>query len=174
MTAAAEHLKKRQITSCLGRTGQHARRSRKHCKPCARHAHVSPPRARTRLHGFHSVRISIQPVPVHMNNDLQQQRDGAAETSRNDKLRVAWEGIGNTRAVCANTAKRAPNMLTHHRHVCVHVCVFSFKWKIQNNPYHVVRASVAMVAPKTLAFLLKIYIKIVNLQLYMLNIQNIQ
>ena len=51
-SAAAETSKKRQITSCLGRTGQHARPSRKHCKPCADHAHAPPPRARTRLHGF--------------------------------------------------------------------------------------------------------------------------
>ena len=52
---ARGNLEKRQITSCLGRTGQHARRSRKHCRPCAIHAHTPPPRARTRLHGFHSV-----------------------------------------------------------------------------------------------------------------------
>ena len=43
-------------------------------------------------------------------------------TSRNDKLRVAWEGLGNTRARRANTANRAPNMLTHHHYVRVHVC----------------------------------------------------
>ena len=58
------NLKKRQITSCLGRTGQHARPSRKHCKPCAKHAHAPPPRARTRLYKFHSVGNLHQSVPV--------------------------------------------------------------------------------------------------------------
>ena len=77
---ARGNLEKRQITSCLGRTGQHARRSHKHCKPCAKHAHAPPPRARTRLHKFHSVGNSIQPVPVQSNNNLKQQRDGAGET----------------------------------------------------------------------------------------------
>ena len=80
------------------------------------------------------MRISNQPVPVHMNNELKQQRHGAAETSRNDKLRVAWEGLGNTRARLANTAKRAPSMLTHHRHVRVHVCTSSIQWEFQTNP----------------------------------------
>ena len=66
-----------------------------------------------------------------MNNDLKQQRDGAAETSRNDKLRVAWEGLGNTRARRANTANRAPNMLTHHHYVRVHVGTSFIKWNFQ-------------------------------------------
>ena len=57
-----------------------------------------------------------------MDNDLKQQRDGAGETSRNDKLRVAWEGMGNTRAGRANTANRAANTSTHHHYVRVDVC----------------------------------------------------
>ena len=57
---------------------------------------------------------------------------GARETSKNDKLRVAWERLGNTRARRANTAKRAPNMLTHHHHVRVHVCTSSSQWEISN------------------------------------------
>ena len=52
---------------------------------------------------------------------------GAGETSRNDKLRVAWERLGNTRARRAITAKRAPSMLTHHHHVRVHVCTVSIQ-----------------------------------------------
>ena len=132
---AGETSRTRQITSCLRRDGQHARPSHKHCKPCAGHAHAPPPRARTRLHKFHSVGNSNQPVPVQCNNDLKQQRDGARETSRNDKLRVAWERLGSTRAHLANTAKRAPNMLTHHHHVRVHVCTSSIQWEIQTNPY---------------------------------------
>ena len=35
---------------------------------------------------------------------------------KNDKLRVARHGLGNTRARRTNTAKRAPNMLIHHGH----------------------------------------------------------
>jgi hypothetical protein len=46
---------------------------------------------------------------------------GAGETSRTDKLRVAWHGLGNTRARRTNTAKRAPNMPMPHRHVLVPV-----------------------------------------------------
>ena len=57
-----------KITSCLGSDGQHAPRTHKHCRPCARHAHATPLRARTRLHGFHSVGISIQPVPPQFQN----------------------------------------------------------------------------------------------------------
>ena len=59
----------------------------------------------------------------------------AAETSKNDKLRVAWDGLGNTRARRANTANRAPNMLTHHGHVRVLVCTSSILWESQTNPY---------------------------------------
>ena len=53
----------RQITSCRARAGQHARRSHKHCKPCAKHAHAPWPRACTCLHDFHLVEFSHQPVP---------------------------------------------------------------------------------------------------------------
>ena len=56
-------------------------------------------------------------------------------TSRNDKLRVAWEGLGNTRTRRANTANRAPNMFTHHHYVRVLVGTSSIKWEIQTNPY---------------------------------------
>ena len=79
--------------------------------------------------------IQSNPYQSQCNNDLKQQRDGARETSRNDKLRVAWEGMGNTRAGRANTANRAPNMFTHHHYVRVHVCTSSILWGIQTNPY---------------------------------------
>ena len=52
----------RQITSCIIRGGQHVRPSHKHCKPCAKHAHAPPPRARTCLRDFHLVEFSHQPV----------------------------------------------------------------------------------------------------------------
>jgi hypothetical protein len=35
----------------------------KHCKPCAKHAHAPPPRARACLHDFHLVEFSHRPVP---------------------------------------------------------------------------------------------------------------
>ena len=57
------------------------------------------------------------------------------ETTNYELLGKAWEGLGNTRARLANTAKRAPNMLTHHRHVRVHVCTVSIQWVIQTNTY---------------------------------------
>ena len=75
--------------TCMASAGRHPRPWYKHCKPCTKHAHVSPPHACTHLHSFHSVRISIQPVPVHMNNNLKQQCDSTTETSRNNKLQVA-------------------------------------------------------------------------------------
>ena len=89
------------------------------------------------LVGTSSIQWEIQsnPYQSQCNNDLKQQRDGARETSRNDKLRVAWEGTGNTRAGRANTANRAPYMLTHHHHVRVHVCTSSIQWGIQTNTY---------------------------------------
>jgi hypothetical protein len=70
-----------------------------------------------------------------VNNELKQQGDGAGETLKNDKLRVAWHGMGNTRARRTNTAKRAPNMLMHHHHVLVPVCTISILWNFHTNPY---------------------------------------
>ena len=60
---------------------------------------------------------------------------GAGETTRNDKLRVAWERLGNTRARRANTANRAPNMITHHHYVRVLVGTSFIMWKFQTIPY---------------------------------------
>ena len=62
-------------------------------------------------------------IPVH--NELKQQGDGAGEHLNYDKLRVAWHGVGNTRARRTNTAKRAPNMLTHRGYVFIPVCTIS-------------------------------------------------
>jgi hypothetical protein len=59
---------------------------------------------------------------------LKQQGDGAGEHLKNDKLRVAWHVLGNTRARRTNTAKRAPNMLTYNYHVPVRVCAISIMW----------------------------------------------
>ena len=51
-----------------------------------------------------------------------------------------WKGAsrkdhGLVRALRTNTAKRAPNMPMHHRHVLVRVCVISILWNFQTNPY---------------------------------------
>ena len=72
------------------------------------------------------------PVPRH--KELKQQGDGAGETSRTHKLRVAGHGLGNTRARRTNTANRAPNMLIHHYHVFLHIGTVSIEWKTQTNP----------------------------------------
>ena len=84
-----------------------------------------------------SIQWDIQTNPYQSSQitSSKQQRDGAAETSRNDKLRVAWEGLGNTRAGRANTANRAPDMHMIHRYVRVHVCTVSNQWEFQTNPY---------------------------------------
>ena len=108
---AAETSRNEQITSCLGSDGQHARRSCKHCKACAKHAHAPPPRARTRLHKFHSVGISHRPVPVQCNNDLKQQRDGAAETLTKPQITSCLGRTGQharpSRKHCKACAKHA-------------------------------------------------------------------
>jgi hypothetical protein len=62
--------------------------------------------------------------------------DGAGEHLKNDKLRVAGHGPGNTRARRTNTVKRAPNMLMHHGHVCIPVCTISILWNSHTNPCH--------------------------------------
>jgi hypothetical protein len=43
--------------------------------------------------------------------------------------------VGNTRARRTNTAKRAPNMPMHHRHVPLPVCAISILWNLHTNPY---------------------------------------
>ena len=55
---------------------------------------------------------------------------------KNDKLRVAGHGPGNTRARRTNTANRAPNMLMHHGHVSIPVCTISILWNFHTNPYY--------------------------------------
>jgi hypothetical protein len=50
---ASEHLKNDKLrVAGHGRAGQHARLSHKHCKACAKHAHVSPPLASIHWYGF--------------------------------------------------------------------------------------------------------------------------
>ena len=83
------------------------------------------------LWNFHT-----NPYHPSKNYELKQQGDGASETSTNDKLRVAWHGLSNTRARRTNTAKRAPNMLMHRRHVPVPVCTISILWNFHTDPYH--------------------------------------
>ena len=80
---------KPQERQIIARAGQHARPSHKHCKPCAKHAHAPHTRARTRLYDFHLVEFS--------HHNPYQSSETTGETSRNDKLRVAGHGPGNTR-----------------------------------------------------------------------------
>ena len=70
-----------------------------------------------------------------VNNMLKHQGDGAGETSRTHKLRVAGHGVGNTRARRTNTANRAPNMLINNDHVSVPVCPISILWNFHINSY---------------------------------------
>ena len=86
--------------------------------------------------GFPSCGIFTPTRTSPVNNELKQQCDGAGETSRNDKLRVAGHGPGNTRARRTNTANRAPNMPIHHGHVTVLVCTISILWNLHTKPYH--------------------------------------
>ena len=65
---------------------------------------------------------------------MKQQCDGAGETLKNDKLRVAGHGPGNTRVRRTNTANRAPNTPMHHGHVSVPVCTISILWNFHTNP----------------------------------------
>ena len=127
----------RQITSCRARAGQHARPSHKHCKPCARHAHAPPPRDCTLLHDFHLVEFSHQPVPFPVNNELKKLVI-CGQLARSI-LSIFGRGLqqvhGFVHALRTNTAKRAPNMPMHHRHVPVHVCTVSILWDLHTNPY---------------------------------------
>jgi hypothetical protein len=68
--------------------------------------------------------------------ELKQQCDGAGEHLKNDKLRVAEHGVGNTRARRTNTAKRAPNMPMNHGHVTIPVCTISILWNFHTDPCH--------------------------------------
>jgi hypothetical protein len=95
------------------------------------HGHVPVPVCTISiLWNFHT-----NPYHPSKNYELKQQGDGAGETSRNDKLRVAGHGPGNTRARRTNTANRAPDMPVHHGHVFVHVCTISILWNFHTNPY---------------------------------------
>ena len=52
------------------------------------------------------------------------------------KLRVAWQVMGNTRPVRANTADRAPNTLMALGYVRILVCTVCFEWNIRTTPVH--------------------------------------
>ena len=92
----------RQITSCMAGAGQHARPSHKHCKACAKHARAPRPRARPRLHDFHLVEFSYQPVLSQLHNELKPQCDGDRTTSRTTNYELQGTGWA-TRAPVAQT-----------------------------------------------------------------------
>ena len=84
---------------------------------------------------FPSCGIFVPTRTIPVKQRVETTGDGARETSRTNKLRVAWHGVGNTRACRTNTTKRAPNMLTHHHHVMAHVCTISILWNFRTDPY---------------------------------------
>ena len=98
------------------------------------HGHVSIPVCTISiLWNFHT-----NPYHPSKNYELKQQGDGAGETSITTNYELQGTGWA-TRAPVArrtNTANRAPNMLTHHHHVLVHVCTISILWNFHTNPYH--------------------------------------
>ena len=49
-------------------------------------------------------------------------------------IRVAWKGLDKTRAPHKSTAKRAPNMPMHHRHVSMHIDMVFIVLPVQINP----------------------------------------
>ena len=131
-----ETLKNDKITSCLGSDGQHAPRTRKHCRPCVKHAHDTEVRARTCLHGLFSVEHSYQPGTFQCTSSCNNRLRCRWIPQRTIKLRVAWEVMDQTRPARANTADRAPNTLTTQRYVRILVCTVCFQWNIHTNPVH--------------------------------------
>jgi len=81
------------------------------------------------LWNFHT-----NPYHPSKNYELKQQGDGAGETSRNKKLRVAGHGLGNTRARRTNTAKSAPTFTIHHTHVAVSIGTVVNDFSIKPTP----------------------------------------
>ena len=62
-------------------------------------------------------------------NSVQKQHEIQSNNcTRSITVRVAWKGLDTTRARRTNTAKCAPNMLMHHRHGSVNICI---RWKFQ-------------------------------------------
>ena len=101
----------------------HARRSRKHCKACAKHAHAPRPRARARLHGIHSVGNSNQHLPVRWTNNFKQQRDGRRwnleETTNYKLLGKGWA----TRAPVSQTLQSVRKTSSCLMHTCSHTLI---------------------------------------------------
>ena len=128
----------RQITSCRARAGQHARSNTANRAPnmLMHHGHVP----------VHVRRISIL-WNFHTNpyypseQQVETPSYGVGEHLKNDKLRVAWHGVSNTRARRTNTANRVTNMPMHHSHVLVPVYTISIKSNIQTNPYQSTEAT---------------------------------
>ena len=120
----------------LASDGQHAPRTRQHCRPCGMHAHDTGVRAHTCLHGLFSVEHSYQPGTFQCTSSCNNTLRCRWVPSRTNKLRVAWQVMGNTRPVRTNTADRAPIMLMTHKHVRILVCTVCFQWNIRTNPVH--------------------------------------
>ena len=83
---------------------------------------------------FSETVIPTRTSPVNI--ELKQQVTVPVETSRTNKLRVAWQVMDNTRPVRTNTADRAPYMPMTQRYVRILVCTVCFQWNIRTNPVH--------------------------------------
>jgi hypothetical protein len=71
---------------------------------------------------------------LNVEQEVETTGDDAGETLKNDKLRVAWQGMNNTHVCRTNTANRAPNMPMLYGHVPVRVCSISILWNFHTNP----------------------------------------
>ena len=100
------------------------------------HAHDTGVRAHTCLHGLFSVEHSYQPGTFQCTSSCNNTLRCRWVPSRTIKLRVAWEVMGNTRPVRANTADRAARMLTTQGYVRILVCTVCFQWNIHTNREH--------------------------------------
>ena len=106
----------------MGSDGQHAPRTRKHRRPCAKHVHDTEVRAHTCLHGLFSVKHSYQPGTFQCTSSCNNRLRCRWIPQRTIKLRVAWQVMDNTRPVRTNTADRAPHTLVTQGYVRVLVC----------------------------------------------------
>ena len=89
ITVPVGTLKNDKITSCLGSDGQHAPRTRKHCTPCAKHAHDTGVRAHTCLHGLFSGEHSYQPGTFQCTSSCNNRLRWRWIPQQQPKLRVA-------------------------------------------------------------------------------------
>ena len=64
-----------------------------------KHDHAPPPRARTRLHKFHSVRNSIQPVPA---SEPRVESTNVSAPMKPEETKIPFKGLENMLTHCKN------------------------------------------------------------------------